>query len=133
MLSVFPIMFLSLLAHTILRLFLGAALIYLGINHGFRHRMGLGVVAKEHWPRMGVFFVWQLAFVEMVLGALIFVGAWTQPAALLAAVLALKMIIFAKRFAHPAVPPRLFWIMVLAAGLSLTITGAGAFAFDLPL
>lgn len=133
MLSVFPILFLSLLAHTILRVFLGGVLIYLGISHGLHNRKSLSVVAKEHWPNLGAFFVGYLAFVEIVLGALIFVGAWTQPAALIAAIVSFKMIFLAKYFAHPAMPPRLVWVLIVGAGLSLTITGAGAFAFDLPL
>lgn len=132
MLSVFPIMFLSLLAHTLLRLFFGGALLYLGVTHAFRERQGLIAVLREHWKRSAAFLVSYLALVECVLGVLIIVGAWTQVAALLAAILGLKMIIFAKRFAHPAIPSRIFWVMVIGAGLSLTITGAGAFAIDLP-
>lgn len=133
MLSVFPILFLSLLAHTILRLFVGGTLFYLGIRHLGTERVGLTLTLREHWPKLAGFTVWYLGLLELVLGALIFIGAWTQPAALLAAILALKMIVFGKRFGHPSIPQKMTWVLLLGACLSLTITGAGAFGFDLPL
>ena len=126
-------MFLSLLAHAILRLFVGGTLVYLGYRHARKDRASLRAVLSEHWPNMAGFFIWYLALLEIVIGVLFIFGAWTQAAAIVSGVLSIKMLLFRRRLAHPSIPQPLYYILLLAASLSLFITGAGAPAVDLPL
>lgn len=130
---IFPTMFLSLLAHLLLRLFVGGILLYLGFRHLRSERAALRAVFSEHWPRLATFSVWYMGVLEIVLGLMFIAGAFTQIAALVTIVFALKMLLFKKRFAHPSIPQPLFWLLMLGASVSLFITGAGAIAYDLPL
>jgi uncharacterized membrane protein YphA (DoxX/SURF4 family) len=132
MLNPFPIQFLALFAYTILRACVGAILIYLGLAH-IKHREELR--EKFSFPLLpfGRAFAWYLGIVELVVGAMFFMGFYTQIAALLSCLLSLKFIVMNKRFASPSVPGRLFYVLLLAASFSLFITGAGFFAFDLPI
>lgn len=132
MLNIFPTMFLSLLAHALLRVILGGILIYLGCRHLFKDRVSLQKVLAQRWPRFAPFLVRYFCVVEVLIGGLIFVGAFTQVAAIAAIVLSIKMLVLYRHFAHPSIPPRVFYVLVLGSSLSLFITGAGALAFDLP-
>jgi len=69
------------------------------------------------------------AFVEITLAALLATGAATQAVALLAGVVVLA------GFAFPnyTIAPRTALLLALVMCVSLLLTGAGAFAFDLPL
>lgn len=132
MLSLFPTMFLALLAHALLRLFVGGTLLYLGFRHIGRERRGLKATLSEHWPRFAGFFVWYLALVEIALGVLFILGMWTQAAAIVAAILSIEMMLFRRRLAHPSIPQSMYYVLLLGASLSLLITGAGVPAIDLP-
>lgn len=88
----------------------------------------LGLTAWAHVSRPSMLMrAWALG--EVVLAAALLVGAWTQPAALIAAVW-----LFASIFVRDM---RLFSkstvILAIIICLSLAVTGPGAFAFDLPL
>lgn len=132
MLNPFPIQFLALLSYFILRLFLAGILLYLGINH-LRHRHELKKVLKlACWP-YGYFTTITFATGEIILSLLILTGAFTQYACLAIIAMSLKMIILKKYFNHFTIPPRIFYILLLGTSLTLFITGAGVFAFDLPL
>ena len=133
MLSLFPTMFLSLLAHAILRIFVGAIFFYLGLRHLGRSRSGLTVVLKEHWPVLGGFYVWYLGLIEVVIGIMFIVGIYTQAAAIVSMLISIKMLLLRRRFAHPSIPQPIFYTLLFAASLSRLITGAGAFAIDLPI
>jgi uncharacterized membrane protein YphA (DoxX/SURF4 family) len=132
MLNPFPILFLALLAHFLLRVFVGSILLYLGILHmQCRHDMKHALAPKV--PMGGLAAVWMLALTEIIVGVMFIAGFYTQISALICMVLALKLIVFNRRFASPRIPSRLFFVLLFATSLSLFITGAGAFAFDLPL
>ena len=133
MLNVFPVLFLSLLAHAILRVCVGGILVYLGLRHITKERIGLHILFKEHWPNAATFLVWYFAIVELVAGMFLIVGAWTQIATLVTLFFSVKMLVLRKYMAHPSIPPPLFYVLLLGASFSLFITGAGAFAFDLPI
>ena len=132
MLSVFPIHFLSLFAYFILRIFVGGILFYLGAKHALSWRQ-LATNFRISWWPFGGFSAVLLATFELIVGSLIIVGAYTQVAALLVALMSLKLFIFSHWFPLADLPSRLFYLLLMAACLSLTITGAGVFAFDLPL
>lgn len=132
MLSVFPIHFLALFAHFLLRIVVGFLLLHMGIQH-FLYRKELKDILKLSWWPYGLFTTWTFALGEIALGTLIFVGAWTQLATLLVALMSIKMLIMRNWFDHQSIPSKSFYFLLLGATLSLTITGAGVFAFDLPL
>ena len=132
MLNIFPIQFLAPLAYALLRVCVGFILLRLGRRH-LHNRDALAPIFSFSLFPYGRFFVWYLGLIEIGLGILFFIGLFTQVAALLAAVLSLKFIVMHRRFAHPLIPSRMFYTLLLAASLSLFITGAGIFAFDLPI
>jgi uncharacterized membrane protein YphA (DoxX/SURF4 family) len=132
MLNVFPIQFLALFAYFILRVFVGSVLLYLGLLH-FSTRHTLKEVLTLSWWPFGLCSTLVLSLTEIILAVMITFGVLTQIAVLVLALLCLKMIILRERFNHETIPPRLVYVLLLGAALCLFITGAGAFAFDLPL
>jgi uncharacterized membrane protein YphA (DoxX/SURF4 family) len=132
MLNVFPIQFLAPIAYLILRITIGTLLIRLGFSH-MRNRDTLTeVFTFSFFPYTG-FTVWYLALIEIIVGALFFIGLYTQIAALLSMVYALKFIVLHKKLTHPLIPERTFFILLFVISLSLFITGAGPLAFDIPI
>lgn len=131
MLSIFPTMFLALLAHAVLRVLVGLTLLYLGFRHIGSERERIRAILNVRWPHLAGFFVWYIGIVEIVVGFLFTIGFVTQIAALITAVMAIKILVFGRRL-EDAFPQPLFYVLLLAASISLFITGAGAFAVDLP-
>jgi uncharacterized membrane protein YphA (DoxX/SURF4 family) len=134
MLNIFPIQFLAPIAFLILRVCVGLILIRLGVRH-FRNRHTL---MRDHFfafpffpfPKFSILL---LCIFEWVVGVLFIIGLFTQIAALLTLAYSLKAIFLRKYFTHPLMPQRLFFILLGAVSLTLFITGAGHFAFDLPI
>lgn len=114
MLSLLPeILFLSPFAATIIRIALAILL------------------AHEAWHSMAHSDMQRrvLAFVKVLVAVGLFLGAWTQMAALGATlILALSLAL-----PHLRVSPLSTTLLALIMAISLILTGAGAFAFDLPL
>lgn len=111
MLSLFPeLLFLSLFAPFIFRVTLA---ILFGLASWVRFKKGLFV----------------LSIAEALVAILLFIGAWTQLAALGALVL-LGIYLYSQSLAPYT---RSTLLLALPIAFSLLITGAGAFAFDLPL
>lgn len=129
MLNVFPIMFLAPLAHALLRVFLGATLAYLGFRH-VREREALAKSIRLPQPALAATL---LGLVELGAGGMLIVGAYTQVAALAVATLAAFIFLFRGRLNYALVPSRLTYFLMFGMALSLLITGAGVFAFDLPI
>ncbi|MBY0309732.1 DoxX family membrane protein [Patescibacteria group bacterium] len=132
MLNLFAIQWLALFAYAILRVTVGAVLIILGIRH-LRLRQEIALVTNAPlfpFPKIAVAL---LILAELVAGALITLGAYTQLGALILISLAVKMLLWRDRFAHPSIPSRLMYLLLLGCGLSLFITGAGVLAIDLPI
>lgn len=132
MLNLFPIQFLAPFAYFLLRVCVGFILIRLGVTH-IRNRQVLKDIFSFGIFPYGFFFVWYLGIVEIIIGTLFLVGFLTQLAALLSMVLSLKFTVMYKRFTHPLIPSRLSYVLLFFISLSLLITGAGIFAFDLPI
>ena len=136
MVNLFPVLYLAILGNAILRIFLGLIFVYLGFSHLGKNRATLTDTLTTQFPLFGRyarFMAMKLALVELIIGGMIVVGAYTQIAVLAGMVISLKMLIFRKKLAYPLVPPPTFWILVFAACASLFFTGAGAFAFDFPI
>ncbi|MEK7505567.1 MAG: DoxX family membrane protein [Patescibacteria group bacterium] len=126
---------LSFFAPTIIRVFLGGAFLYRGLRALGKEK---GMLA-EQIQKVPFFFGSPLAWItfigslEIITALLLIVGLYTQIAAIIIALFSianLKMRIFGKVIGNEAA---LFYVMTLAASLSLALTGAGLFAFDLPL
>ena len=132
MLSVFPIQFLALFAYFLLRVCVGMILLMLGFRHYVAYDELKHTFRQSWWP-YGGFSAAALVLFEILTGVLIIVGAYTQLATLLVALFCLKVLLLRHLIDHHTIPNRLFYFLLFGACISLTITGAGAFAFDLPL
>ncbi len=132
MLNLFPIQFLAPFAYLLLRVCIGFILIRFGVIH-IRNRKVLAPIFSLRLFPFGNFFAWYLGIVEIVLGGMFIAGFLTQLAALFTLFMSLKFLIMHKRFAHPLIPSRLVYVLFFFISLSLLITGAGIFAFDLPI
>lgn len=73
------------------------------------------------------------ALVHALIAAALFVGYYTQIAAILAILSALKQAYFAKQYPRAIPLCRAEYILLVAMCLSLLLSGAGAMALDLPL
>jgi uncharacterized membrane protein YphA (DoxX/SURF4 family) len=109
------------LAPFIIRIVLGATL----AHFGYRKINGRGQSSGSNSMVYG--------WVEIITGALLIIGLWTQLAALVNAVILIIKIGFKIRDGKFLTDGVNYYILLLAMALSLIFTGAGAFAFDLPL
>lgn len=132
MLSVFPeLLFLSPLAPTLLRLGAGAVFLLLAWDH-FERREELGrdrfiVVGSGAWIPIAA------AIVELCIALALLLGAYLQVAAIFAAGAALKQFVWSAHYPRFFTLSRTSSALLFVIALSLIFTGAGAFAFDLPL
>jgi len=134
MLNPFPdLLVYSLLAPFILRLVAGLIFINLGVltfkNEKERWFSSLTILRIPN-PKLAVKI---LGAIEIASGVMLVLGFYTQIAALI-----LALLTFAEAYVEykdPTVLKRnfVFYIMLLSIVLSLLLSGAGAFAIDLPL
>lgn len=127
----------------ILRVTLGLFFLWLGLWCTYRHRVSLAHAFAERpvgpsslhllMTRLSVSLVWSIAFVEVVVGLGLLVGFLTQIAALLAIVLSGKLIYFGRRYPYIAPGGTPTYLFAIVIAVSLFISGAGAFAVDIPL
>lgn len=129
-LNIFPILYLSLLAHALLRITLGLILGHLGYRHLHTHKDLKTTFAAI--PQVSA-LLWVLISLELLAAVMLILGAFTQIAALITLTLSLLFLASTRIDTHPTIPQPLFSLLVLAVSLSLLITGAGAFALDLPI
>ncbi len=95
----------------------------------------LGELSRISFPLVGggVWIIWLSIIAHAVIGLMLFVGYYTQIAAILGALGGIKGIVYAKKY------PRLFalcraeYFFIVVICLSLLLSGAGAFAYDLHL
>ena len=132
MLSLFPqILFLAPLGLTLLRLAAGLTFLSLAYFHGARSRelaaIRFPVVGKGAW------IIWVAVIFEMLIGVGLVMGIYTQLAALLGTVAAVKLLIWRRSYPQFFTLTRDTSALLLAICLTLIVSGAGAFAFDLPL
>ncbi len=125
-------MWLSLLAYFLLRFTVGVVLIALGYKH-LNHQKELAMALKDFINFIPNTMAALLAFSELALAGFIIAGFGTQYACLLGILMCLKLIILRGYIKTPLLPSKLFYFLLLGSFISLFITGAGAFAYDLPL
>lgn len=134
MLNVFPdLLTFALLGPFVLRVTVGIILLVFAYTHLVQRREAIRMALSERWKSLGPIFVWYLGTFEAIAGVLLVIGFLTQIAALLVIVISLKMLVLKKKHAVLARHGTVAYILILAIALSLLVTGAGAFAFDLPL
>lgn len=134
MLNPFPDLFVySLLAPFMLRVVAGLIFVNLGVlafkNEKERWLASLSILKVPN-PKLALKII---GGIEVIGGVMFILGFYTQVAALI-----LGLLTFAEVYVEYKDPPVLkrnfvFYIMLLAIVLSLLLSGAGAFAIDLPL
>ena len=132
MLSLFPqILFLAPLSATILRI--AAALVFAYV--AWRQIAQRETIAQTRSPVVGsgMWIVWFSTLSEGVVALGLFLGLFTQLCALVGFIIALKYIVWGRRYPAEFPLTRTASLLLAAVTLSLVFTGAGAFAFDLPL
>jgi len=121
------------LAPMILRLLIGLIFVDLGFLK-FRGEKDRWMASFEALHlRPADFFVPLYGFLQIVAGTLLIIGLWTQVAALFF-VLSTGAELYVEWRAKEILKRDLvFYLLIFTISLSLLLTGAGAFAFDLPL
>ena len=77
--------------------------------------------------------VWLSAFVTLVVGVLLFVGLWTQGATIVGMLISLKHGLGVKRYSAILPLSGGAYILLFVICAAILFSGAGKFAFDLPL
>lgn len=132
MLNPFPeLLWLGFFAPTIVRIAAGALFLY-AARHLWQNRE---TISSTTFPLIGrgEWISWSMIVFHLAIGAMLVFGYYTQYAALLAAIGAFKGILWGARYKDVCVFSRSTYVLLLAISLSLLVSGAGAFAFDLPL
>jgi len=132
MLNPFPdLLVLGFFAPTLVRIAAGCAFLYLArMQYNRREeikQLDLPFVGKNSW--------WYAASAtaNAAIGTLLVFGVYTQFAALLATVGLFKGLWLNRRHPSVVILPNSTVLILIAICLSLLLSGAGAFAFDLPL
>lgn len=133
MLSLFPqILFLSPLTGTILRVVVALSLLYIAYVT-WQRRAEIGDMLFPLIGRPGSAPVAISAVAKAIIGGALLIGYATQAFALLALLSFLKDLAFAKRYPRATPLCRLDYFYLMIMSLCVFLSGAGAFAFDLPL
>ena len=132
MLNPFPdLLVLGFFAPTIVRVAVGFVFLYAGYTHYLKRDMigntTFPIIGKGDW------IAWGSILFHTAVGAMLIFGYYTQIAALLGGIGALKGLWFAHRYREVFVFTRSTYILLAAICASLLLSGAGAFAFDIPL
>jgi uncharacterized membrane protein YphA (DoxX/SURF4 family) len=132
MLNIFPIQFLALFAYFLLRVLTGTVLLYLGLLHARSLPTLQDGLTLSWWP-YGRLSALVLILTELVTATMLLVGYAAQLAALILILMSVKIFLLRGLLTHDTIPSRPFYVLLLGIALCLFITGAGAFAFDLPV
>lgn len=133
MLNPFPeLLALSFFAPLFLRVALGLVLFLTSFHQLIDKREELSKRFNAVWPQYGTKIVWTTGIIEVVVGLSFIAGFYTQIAALIG-ILFSGFVIFSKKYKKVMHRDISFYILMFAISLSLLVTGAGIFAFDLPL
>ena len=125
MLSLFPdLLYLSLFGVTTIRIVTGLVILYIGIDH-FYKKDPMGVSD----PKAVI-----ISFIEILSGALLLLGVFTQLASIIVILYSIVAIISRKVGILPYLnKDYLIYILLLGNNLSLLVLGPGLFSIDLPL
>ena len=132
MLSLFPqILFLTPFSATLLRITAGLVFFYLAYVHYGNRK----AVAQEISYFVGGASIVCAVYIliELLVAFGLFLGIYAQLAALVGLILALKILIVRKSLREVKPLSELSYVLLAVICLSVLVTGAGIFAFDLPL
>jgi len=134
MLNTFPdLLTYSQLAPFILRVILGIIMIDLGFLKFYSERERWVALFDVINLRPSVWFVKVFALIEIIGGAMIAVGSYTQIIALVFVIITLSELILEWKEETLIKRNLPFYFLLFTISLSLIFSGAGAFAFDLPI
>ena len=134
MLSIFPeLLTFGLIAPLLLRVVAGALFAISGWEALVSKRVEKHDCFQNAGFRPVVFWLYLVGVVELVGGALLVLGLFTQPAALALLIVTIGAILL--KFKNPKLlsEPTAYYVLLFAILASLIFSGAGFFAFDLPL
>lgn len=132
MLNLLSIQFLAPLAYTLLRVCLGLILIRFGTYH-LKHRSPSSTIVVGSPIAPHTWILLSFGVLEVVGGVSMLLGFYTQVGALIGITLSGIQVIKPSMFTYPTALPRTFFVLMFCVSVSLFITGAGIFAFDLPI
>ena len=134
MINPFPeLLSLSLLAPTLLRLALSVYIINLGIAKLRTDHSALGSFFESLSFKPSTYYIKALAYAELVVGIMLFIGLLTQIAALITAIIMFVSFIVAVRHPEAKLKRSSTYALLFIIAISLVLTGAGLIAVDLPL
>ncbi|MBL7045120.1 MAG: DoxX family protein [Parcubacteria group bacterium] len=137
MLNIFPdLLFLQILAPFLLRVTLGVMFLWIGYSYLFKDRVAIIRQLSSKWPKLAKVSIIFGGILEAITGVFLIIGLFTQAAAIVGALIAIDALFgkfFYKELDKALKYSKMFYILILIISLSLIISGAGAFAFDLPL
>ena len=119
-----------------LRIVVGVMFVWIGYSYLFKDRAEVIAQISSKWPKIAKFSVLFGGTLEVITGIFLIVGLYTQAAAIAGALIAVDALFgkfFYKELDKALKYSKMFYILILIISLSLIISGAGAFAFDLPL
>jgi len=134
MLNPFPeLLTFGLLAPFLIRIVLAVIYIHFSYSKLMKERGSASNFFAQRGFRPGILFVWIFGLVGIIGGLMLLVGIYTQIASLILTLLMLAVVVI-KAFRPTLLAGTLsFYALIFIATLSLLFSGAGAFAFDLPL
>ncbi|MEX0917416.1 MAG: DoxX family membrane protein [Candidatus Paceibacterota bacterium] len=133
MLNPFPeLLTFSFFAPFLLRLALAVFFLSAAQFH-FDNRKKISDEIAKKWGSLGKASARVGSLVEFIIAILLLAGFYTQYAALLAIIVIAKMLFFKRTYPLIAYQSVWAYVFALVIAISLLITGAGAFAFDIPL
>ena len=133
-LNTFPnLLTFSILSPFILRVVIGIIIINLGILKLGKEQIAWQELFETINVHPAKFFVKFIAYVELIGGLMLLIGAYTQLTAMVFAILFFCEAVLEYR--EPVLERRnlTFYVLMFAISISLIFLGAGAFAFDLPI
>ena len=134
LLTVFPhLLTYGLIAPLILRVSLGLVLVYFSYLKFGKDRTEKTLFFDSLGMKPGIFYVNVIGGIELIGGILLVAGAYTQIAAMGAAVIMLAATYIKWRHPQSLRNDIEFYILLFVVALSLVFLGAGFFAIDLPL
>jgi putative oxidoreductase len=132
--NIFPELFtFSLIAPFILRIVLGYIFINLGLLKLTKEKSGWIGSLHTLGIKPAGFFVGLIGIVEIIGGLLLLVGAYTQLVALVFAIIAISETLIEYKENSILRRDLAFYLLLSAICISLLLTGAGAYAVDIPL
>lgn len=134
MLNPFPVLLaFAGFAPLFLRVVIGAILIFLGRRTAFTHRSAYQKFFKTKEYPYASTLPWMLGIVEILLGAFIFVGFYTQVSVLIAIYIFINLFYLRREAGTIIFFSQTTFILLITMCLSLLFSGAGFYAFDIPL